>query len=112
MRAAAKPDVAPQMFRAITRTALFDRTAASASMNRVADTSDASATPPPPLWPRSDWPTVWSADANAARVARRLGPRGTLVASKLAAFLRLCVGAQIMLAAPLDVLRAVHAPPA
>ena len=38
--AAARSKVAPEMFRAITRTVLFDHTAASSSMNRVDDTSD------------------------------------------------------------------------
>ncbi len=44
--AAAKSKVAPEMFRAITRTVLFDHTAASSSMNRVDDTSDACARSP------------------------------------------------------------------
>ena len=39
--AAARSNVAPEMFRAITRTVLFDHTAASSSMNRVDDNSDA-----------------------------------------------------------------------
>ena len=34
---AARSNVAPEMFRAITRTVLFDHTAASSSMNRVDD---------------------------------------------------------------------------
>ena len=38
--AAARSNVAPEMFRAITRTLLFDQTAASSSMNRVDNTSD------------------------------------------------------------------------
>jgi hypothetical protein len=37
---------ASEMFRAITRTVLFDHTAASSSMNRVDDTSDAVARSP------------------------------------------------------------------
>gem|GEM_PF-748813 len=41
--AAARSNVAPEMFRAITRTVLFDQTAALSSMNRVDDTSDACA---------------------------------------------------------------------
>jgi hypothetical protein len=39
-------NVAPEMFRAITLTVLFDQTAASISMNRVDDTSDACARSP------------------------------------------------------------------
>ena len=35
--AAARSNVAAEMFRAITRTVLFDHTAASSSMNRVDD---------------------------------------------------------------------------
>ncbi|WP_270937470.1 MarC family protein [Falsiroseomonas oryzae] len=53
--------------------------------------------------------SVWIAYANAAALARRLGPQGTLVASKLAAFLLLCIGAQIMLTGATDALRAVGA---
>jgi len=37
------------MFRAVTRTVLFDRTAASSSMNRVERTSDACARSPAPI---------------------------------------------------------------
>jgi len=44
--AAARSNVAPEMFRAITRTVLFDHTAALSSMNRVEDTSDACARSP------------------------------------------------------------------
>jgi hypothetical protein len=44
--AAAKANVAPEMVRVITRTVLFDHTAASSSMNRVDDTSDALASSP------------------------------------------------------------------
>lgn len=43
---AARSNVAPEMFRVITRTVLFDHTAASSSMNRVGDTSDACARSP------------------------------------------------------------------
>lgn len=43
---AARLKVAAEMFRAITRAVLFDHTAASSSMNRVADTSDACARSP------------------------------------------------------------------
>ena len=48
--------------------------------------------------------TVWVAYANAAAVARRLGPTGMLIAAKLAAFVLLCIGAQIMLTGVLDAL--------
>ena len=51
--------------------------------------------------------TVWFAYAHAAALVRRLGPQGTLVASKLAAFLLLCIGAQIMLTGATDTLQAV-----
>ena len=44
--AAARPNVAAEMFRAITHTVLFDQTAASSSMNRVDDTSDTDASSP------------------------------------------------------------------
>ena len=44
--AAARSNVAPETFRAITRTVLFDHTAASSSMNRVDD-----AHPPNPHLP-------------------------------------------------------------
>ena len=44
---ATRSNVAPEMFRAITRTVLFDHTAASSSMNRVDDASDAIVTLPP-----------------------------------------------------------------
>lgn len=56
--------------------------------------------------------SVWLAYAQAAALVRRLGPRGTLVASKLAAFLLLCIGAEIMLTGATDALRAALAPPA
>ncbi len=48
---------------------------------------------------------VWVAYANAAAVARRLGPTGMLIAAKLAAFVLLCIGAQIMLTGVLDALK-------
>jgi multiple antibiotic resistance protein len=48
---------------------------------------------------------VWIAYANAATVARRLGPTGMLIAAKLAAFVLLCIGAQIMLTGVLDALK-------
>lgn len=44
--AAARSNVAPEMFPAITRTALFDHTAALGSMNRVDETNDACARSP------------------------------------------------------------------
>ena len=44
--AAARSNVAPEMLRAITRTVLFDHTAALSSMNRVDETSDACARSP------------------------------------------------------------------
>ena len=44
--AAARSNVAPEIFRAMTRTVLFDQTAAWISMNRVDDTSDAPARSP------------------------------------------------------------------
>lgn len=56
--------------------------------------------------------SVWLAYKYAGGLARRLGPRGTLIASKLAAFLLLCIGAQIMLTGVVDALRTAFAPPA
>jgi small neutral amino acid transporter SnatA (MarC family) len=53
--------------------------------------------------------TVWIAYANAAAVARRLGPTGMLIAAKLAAFVLLCIGAQIMLTGVIDALRPILA---
>jgi hypothetical protein len=44
--AAATSNVTLEMFRAITRTVLFDQTAASSSMKRVDDNSDACAWSP------------------------------------------------------------------
>jgi multiple antibiotic resistance protein len=55
--------------------------------------------------------SVWLAYAQAAALVRRMGPQGTLVASKLAAFLLLCIGAEIMLTGASDALRAVLAAP-
>lgn len=55
--------------------------------------------------------SVWVAYANAAALARRLGPTGMLVAAKLAAFLLLCIGAQIMLTGATDALRGILAAP-
>jgi multiple antibiotic resistance protein len=53
--------------------------------------------------------TVWVAYANAAAVARRLGPTGMLIAAKLAAFVLLCIGAQIMLTGVIDALTPILA---
>ncbi|WP_237216117.1 MarC family protein [Falsiroseomonas oryziterrae] len=53
--------------------------------------------------------SVWVAYANAAALARRLGPTGMLIAAKLAAFLLLCIGAQIMLTGATDALRPIFA---
>ncbi len=65
--AAARSNVAAEMFRAITRTVLFDHTAASSSMKRVDDTSDACARSPA-LAPFTV--TSRSAVAPGARVGR------------------------------------------
>ncbi|MCK8784292.1 NAAT family transporter [Roseomonas sp. NAR14] len=48
---------------------------------------------------------IWVAYANAEAVARRVGPQGTVVATKLTAFLLLCIGAQIILTGVTDALR-------
>jgi multiple antibiotic resistance protein len=55
--------------------------------------------------------SVWLAYHHAPALVRRLGPQGTLVASKLAAFLLLCIGAEIMLTGVTDALRSVIAAP-
>jgi multiple antibiotic resistance protein len=55
---------------------------------------------------------VWIAYAYAEPIARRIGPQGTLVATKLTAFLLLCIGVQIILTGVTDALRpliAAHA---
>lgn len=52
---------------------------------------------------------VWLAYAYAENIARRIGPQGTLVATKLTAFLLLCIGVQIMLTGVLDALRPLSA---
>ena len=39
---------------------------------------------------------VWLAYAYAEPIARRIGPQGTLIATKLTAFLLLCIGVQII----------------
>lgn len=51
--------------------------------------------------------TIWLAYAYSGALVRRLGPQGTVVATKLAAFLLLCIGAQIMLTGVTDALRGV-----
>ncbi len=48
---------------------------------------------------------IWLAYAYAEAIARRIGPQGTLVATKLTAFLLLCIGVQIMLIGVSDALR-------
>jgi multiple antibiotic resistance protein len=48
---------------------------------------------------------VWLAYAYAEPIARRIGPQGTLIATKLTAFLLLCIGVQIMLTGVSDALR-------
>lgn len=48
---------------------------------------------------------VWLAYAYAEAIARRIGPQGTLIATKLTAFLLLCIGVQIILIGATDALR-------
>lgn len=48
---------------------------------------------------------VWIAYAKAEAIARRIGPQGTLIATKLTAFLLLCIGVQIILTGVTDALR-------
>jgi len=48
---------------------------------------------------------VWIAYAYAEAIARRIGPQGTLIATKLTAFLLLCIGVQIILTGASDALR-------
>ncbi|WP_137124286.1 MarC family protein [Roseomonas sp. HF4] len=48
---------------------------------------------------------VWIAYAYSEAIARRIGPQGTLVATKLTAFLLLCIGVQIILTGVTDALR-------
>lgn len=48
---------------------------------------------------------IWLAYAYAEAIARRIGPQGTLVATKLTAFLLLCIGVQIILTGATDALR-------
>jgi multiple antibiotic resistance protein len=52
---------------------------------------------------------VWIAYAYSEAIARRIGPQGTLVATKLTAFLLLCIGVQIILTGVTDALRALLA---
>lgn len=49
--------------------------------------------------------TVWLSYAYSSALANRMGPQGTLIATKLSAFLLLCIGAQIMLTGVMDALR-------
>lgn len=52
---------------------------------------------------------IWLAYRNADGIARRLGSEGTIVATKLSAFLLMCVGVQIVLTGASDALqRLVH----
>lgn len=48
---------------------------------------------------------VWLAYAHAEAIARRIGPQGTLIATKLTAFLLLCIGVQIIMIGVGDALR-------
>jgi multiple antibiotic resistance protein len=48
---------------------------------------------------------IWAAYAYSEAIARRIGPQGTLVATKLTAFLLLCIGVQIILTGVTDALR-------
>ncbi len=52
---------------------------------------------------------VWVAYAYAEAIARRIGPQGTLIATKLTAFLLLCIGVQIILTGVSDALRLILA---
>ncbi|MEO3472062.1 MarC family protein [Roseomonas sp. CAU 1739] len=52
---------------------------------------------------------VWISYAYAEPIARRIGPQGTLIATKLTAFLLLCIGVQIMLTGVSDALRVLLA---
>jgi len=51
--------------------------------------------------------TIWLAYSKAERIATRFGPQGTVVATKLTAFLLLCIGGQIMMPGVLDALAPV-----
>ena len=48
---------------------------------------------------------VWVSYAYAEPIARRIGPQGTLIVTKLTAFLLLCIGVQIILTGVTDALR-------
>lgn len=48
---------------------------------------------------------VWIAYAYAEAIAKRIGTQGTLIATKLTAFLLLCIGVQIILTGASDALR-------
>ena len=55
--------------------------------------------------------TIWVAYRSADRIVRRLGPRGSRIITRLAAFLLLCIGVQILITGVQDVLAplmAVH----
>lgn len=52
---------------------------------------------------------VWLAYAYAEPIARRIGPQGTVIVTKLTAFLLLCIGVQIILTGATDVLRPLFA---
>jgi multiple antibiotic resistance protein len=49
--------------------------------------------------------SVWIAYAYAEPIARRIGPQGTIIVTKLTAFFLLCIGVQIMLTGVSDALR-------
>ena len=53
---------------------------------------------------------VWLAYAHAEGIARRIGPQGTLIVTKLTAFLLLCIGVQIILTGATGFLRPLIAP--
>jgi len=64
----------------------------------------------PTAWPGQEREEADAAYAYSAALARRFGPQGTPVATKLSAFLLLCIGAQIMLTGCTDALRPIFAP--
>ena len=47
---------------------------------------------------------IWGAYRSADRIVRRLGPRGSRIITRLAAFLLLCIGVQILITGVQDVL--------
>jgi multiple antibiotic resistance protein len=49
--------------------------------------------------------SVWVSYAYSGAIARRIGPQGTLIVTKLTAFFLLCIGVQIMLTGVSDALR-------